>query len=190
MPRPRVRFLLRLKPPGGGTVSVRTVKSLSANLGVRASNPKWTSYGALEVDLFADSAGDIELCIAALEPLGEVEFARNLSGAPPFRTLDETVREARSLFGAERYWECHEALEGAWMSLEGDEKRYVQGVILVCAAFVHHQKGEDATGLSVLRRASALLSYPAPEYHGIGVGHLARSVDGILAGSTFEPFSL
>jgi len=187
----RVRFLARFAPSSmGRTDFLASVKSVAFELGVRARNPKWTSLGALEVDLFATSKGDIQLLLAALEPLGRLEFVHDLGEAPRYRNPEEAVWEARTLFNAERYWESHEVLEGIWRTLEGEEKRYVQGVILVCAAFVHHQKGEDEVGLGVLKRASPQLDYSQGTYHGIDVKRLKDSVDLIREDGAFEPFSI
>jgi uncharacterized protein len=185
------RFLVRIVPGSLGRQGfLPSVRSVASGIGVQARNPKWTSYGALELDLFASSVGDIELALAALEPLGRMEFAKDLGQAPPYRSTEEAVREAKALFDAERYWESHEVLEGVWRVLDGNDKRFVQGVILVCAAFVHHQKGEDDVGFGVLRRAARQLDYPLGDYYGINVRDLCESVAGILAGMTFRAFCL
>ena len=64
--------------------------------------------------------------------------------------------------------------------MSGDEKRYVQGIMLVCAAFVHHQKGENEIALNVSRRALRLLDYGAPHYYRIGVDSLKRYAEEII----------
>jgi hypothetical protein len=186
-----LRFLVRLVP-GEGLESdfFSVVRSISSSVGVQARNPRRTSSGALEVDLFAASRGDFELCMAALEPLGTVEFSRDLNKAPPFKGADETVAEARRLFNEERYWESHEVLEGLWRTVEGTEKSFVQGVILVCAAFVHLQKGEEEIALGVLGRARRQLRSTQGSYHGLDIGMLNGEVDEILENGIFRPFSI
>ena len=129
-------------------------------------NPKWTSYGALEVDVFAGTDPDCETFLAAVEPLGEAEFTRNLSQATPALSTQETVDEARSLFNHERFWEGHEVLESLWRVSTGAEKSLVQGIILVCAAYVHVQKDEEEVALGVASRGR-------PET-GLGRGELPR----------------
>ncbi len=182
-----MRFLVRIAPSSEDKAAfLSVIRSVSSNLYLQARNPKWTSYGALEIDLFAQSRSDFELCLLALEPLGQVEFSKDLSEAPQYRSTEEAVREARVLFNAERYWECHEVLEGAWRNLTGDEKLFVQGVILVCAALVHHQKGQEQVALSVMRRALKQLSYSRDVYFGIQVGSLRTGVLRILDSSVFE----
>ena len=61
-------------------------------------------------------------------------------------------------FNNERYWEAQETAEAIWnKTKDPHEKNIVQGVILVGAALVHHQRGEDQVCLSILRRALAKL---------------------------------
>jgi len=57
-----------------------------------------------------------------------------------------------------RYFEAHEVLEEAWRKAEGQEKRFLQGLILLAAA-LHRGKG----GVRNLRKAEAKLSgLPSP----------------------------
>ena len=121
-------------------------------------NPKWTSYGALEIDIFSPSRQDFEVVMAAIAPFIEsVEFAKDLQEAPPFLPKEQAIDEAVVLFNAERFWEAHEVLESLWRVAEGTEKKLLQGLILVSAAFVHHQKDESKVALGV-----AAPSPPAP----------------------------
>ena len=65
----------------------------------------------------------------------------------------DAVSQGRSYFNDERFWECHEVLEGVWKSIDGDEKKLVNGLILVAAGLVHYQKDEDETCISIFNRA-------------------------------------
>ena len=184
-----MRFLVRLTPAGADRdAALSTVRGIAANLGGRAVNPKWTSYGALEIDIFAPSREDFEVIMAALSPLGTVEFAKDLQEPPRFQPKEQTMLEATALFNAERFWEAHEALESLWRVAEGDEKRLLQGLILVCAAFVHQQKGEDAVALGVARRALPLLVWKQPAYYSVDVVRVRESVATILEGGKFSLF--
>jgi predicted metal-dependent hydrolase len=42
--------------------------------------------------------------------------------------------EGRRLFDAGAFWDCHEALEPAWLAADGTERRFLAGVILMAAA--------------------------------------------------------
>jgi uncharacterized protein len=183
------RYLLRVDfvAPGFGPGSV---KSIGGSLGVDVRNPKTTSRGSVELDAFAPTAADFDLFLAAVGPLCKVEYWRDLNEAPLHLSDEEVVTEARGYFSSERYWECHESLEGLWRRKSGDEKNFLQGLILVCAAFVHHQKGEDEVARSVLKRGARQLVYPDPTYRGITVKGVSDHVAPILAGGPFVPFEI
>jgi len=171
-------------------VFLGSIRALARSVGVEARNPKWTSYGALEVDIFCPSSGDLEIFMATTEPLARPEFVTDLNAAPEHLTDQETFSKARALFNAERYWECHEVLEGLWRQKKGEEKDLLQGIILVCAAFVHHQKGEEEVALSVLRRGSSQLEFPGGEYGGFDVPKLRREVQRVLSLRRFTNFGV
>jgi uncharacterized protein len=184
-----LRFLVRFTPsdiPRDDFLA--TMRRLAKSTGSEARNPKWTSHGALELDIFSPSRPDFDIFLAAVNPIAKTEFTKDLNVAPPFKTEGELFAEAKELFNSERYWECHEVLEGIWRQKHGDEKRFLQGIILVCAAYVHHQKGEQSVALSVLRRASKQLDYPASEYGGFNVDVLKRNVEKVLRTEKFDNF--
>ena len=191
MDQSKMRFLIRLVPPASDReVYLRTIRSIAKSVGAEARNPKWTSYGALELDVFSQSREDFEVFMSATEPLATIEFSRDLNVAPRFQTREQLFREAIEYFNSERYWECHEVLESAWRVLAGEEKLYVQGIILVCAAFVHQQKAEEGVAFGVLNRASKQLDFGAETYHGIRVTALRDNVKKILATKRFFVFEI
>lgn len=186
-----MRFLLRFIPSTRDrTHSLRVVRGIARSIGAKAVNAKWTSYGALELDIFTDSRADFETFIAAIEPLGAVEFAKDLQVSQPFPSKERAVGEAASLFDAERFWEAHEVLESLWRVAEGKEKTLLQGLILVCAAFVHVQKGEDTVALGVARRALAKLHWDEPSYYGIPVESVRSMVDGMVKDGKLSLFGI
>ncbi len=186
-----MRFLIRLVSSDPSREDfLSSVRSLAKSLGAEARNPKWTSRRALELDIFVPTRADFELLLSIVRPLYAIEFTRDLNVAPPHMSDKEAVAEARQYFNSERFWECHEVLEGLWRQKKGDEKLLLQGAILVCAAFVHHQKGEDPVALGVLRRAISALDVPVPNYRGIDVQLLRGNADRILKSETFECFSI
>lgn len=184
-----MRFLVRLRP-SSNPIPLAAVRTIARTTGVDLRNPKWTSYGALEVDLFAPSRNDVETFLAAAAPIAPVEWLHDLSISPPYRPPEQLFREARDYFNAERYWECHETLEEEWRRSSGAKKSFLQGAILVCAAFVHHQKGEDHVALAILRRAQSRLDSGAPADSGIDVESLRRLVEETISSGRFEPFPL
>ncbi len=186
-----MRFLFRiLQTSQDRKVLLSTVRSLARSVGAQAKNPKWTSYGALETDVFSPSRADFDLLLTLMEPLGKIEFYSDLNVAQPNRSDEDSFEEARLLFDSERYWESHEVLEGKWRKLHGEEKSFVQGLILICAAFVHHQKGEEDVAFGIMDRAVRQLTIDRDEYHRINVASLKRNVQEILSKRKFVNFSI
>jgi Domain of unknown function (DUF309) len=186
-----LRFLLRVLPNDPDRQAIlESVKGLAKTLGARVTHPRWTSYGALEVDLFTPSVQDFQLFVATLEPLSKVEFTKNLDEAPPFKPKEEVLEEAKGYFNAERYWECHETLESVWRPAKGDEKSLVQGIILVCAALVHEQRGEREVALGIYKRALPQIAWQELTYHGIDIPHFRRNVEHALAEGKLSPFKI
>jgi hypothetical protein len=179
-----MRFLFRMVLSDTDIAyATSVVRGIASSLGGSAVNPKKTSYGALEMDVFVESRQDFDLFLAAVEPVGRVEFYRDLQEAPTFMPTAEALEEAVSLFNSERFWEAHEVLESKWRVAQGDEKLLLQGLILVCASFVHEQKGKDEVALGVAKRALPLLKWDESRYHGIDVASLRLTVaDEVAAG--------
>lgn len=186
-----MRYLLRMRPrsPQAGEL-LATARAVAGSMGVEVRNPKRTSTGTLEVDVFAPGRADLDTLLAALGPLAVVESARDLNVAPPHRSRGQLFSEARGLFNSERYWECHEVLEEAWRTSSGEEKSRLQGLILVCAAFVHHQKGEDGVALGVLKRAIPKLDFPEASYNGLDVASMKRLAVEMASSGEFAPFAV
>jgi len=187
----RVRFLLRAIPNDAGRQRFfDSLKSLGVSLGASVKHPRWTSYGALEVDAFTPSVQDFELFVAAMEPLAEVEFTKNLDEPPAFRPKEKVLEEAVGYFNSERFWECHETLESVWRPAVGEEKKLVQGIILVCAALVHEQRGEREVGLDIYRRALPQIAWREKTYHGIDVPRMRKNVERSLEKGELPPFKI
>ena len=89
---------------------------------------------------------------------------------------EQLVNDGISYFNNERFWECHEALEGAWKQSKGEEKELIQGLILVAAALVHYQKAEDDICLSVFGRALEKLHDKSGQYYKINVDDVKQKV--------------
>jgi hypothetical protein len=184
-----LRFLVRMSSPDPDHERfLASVRTLARSVGAEPRNPKFTSYGALELDIFVPTKGDFELFLSAVAPLYALEFSRDLNEVPTHKTEDEQLAEAKEYFNSERYWECHEVLEGLWRTKAGAEKSLLQGLILVCAAFVHHQKGEEAVALGVLRRAMPQLVFPAGTYRGFDTAEIRSNAQKVLDSQEFSNF--
>jgi uncharacterized protein len=185
------RSLLRVIPNDSDRQAfLASLKAIGGSLGASVKHPRWTSYGALEIDVFTPSVPDFELFVATLEPLVRVEFTRNLDEPPHFQPPEEILEDAKRYFNAERYWECHETLESVWRPAKGDEKRMVQGIILICAALVHEQRGERDVALGIYRRALPQIAWPERTYHGIDIPRLRQNVERSLERGDPSPFKI
>jgi hypothetical protein len=169
---------------------MRVLRSLARSFGAQVKNPKWTSYGAIEVDVFTRSREDFSLLETAISPLMRVEFSHYLEEPPQFLPDKDTVELARSYFNAERFWECHEVLEGMWRRAGGDEKSLLQGIILVAAAYVHGQKDELQVAIGILRRASPKIRWSSRYYYGIDLDALRLAVSRAIKNRRLELFRI
>jgi len=185
------RFLLRVIPnEPDRPVFLGSLKAIGGSLGASVKHPRWTSYGALEIDVFTPSIQDFQFFVAAIEPLAEVEFTKNLDETPPYKPKEGVLEEAIGYFNSERYWECHETLESVWRPAVGEEKSLVQAIILVCAALVHEQRGERDVALGIYKRALPQITWGERRYHGIDVRDLRRNVERSLAKGELPPFKI
>lgn len=85
-------------------------------------------------------------------------------GADPELAPEEqaALHEARRLFEAGLYFECHDVLEEAWAGHHGPARELLQGLIQSAVAFYHLGNGNRAGARSLLARALARLKgYPA-----------------------------
>lgn len=64
------------------------------------------------------------------------------------------------LFNAEEFWEAHEALEEIWKETKDD--RFLRGLIVFAAAFVHVQRGNASGCRKVLEKCIVWLEPYAP----------------------------
>ncbi|MGH9980740.1 MAG: DUF309 domain-containing protein [Nitrososphaeraceae archaeon] len=93
----------------------------------------------------------------------------------------EAITSAIELFNDEKYWWSHEALEMVWKEAGGHEKRLLNGLILICAAFVHFQKNENNICFSILERSMAkFLNVETSNYYGINIDKIKILIGQIL----------
>ncbi len=96
----------------------------------------------------------------------------------------------REYFNYERFWECHEILEGVWKKTYEGEKDLIQGIILIAAAFVHYQKNEDDICLSILKRAIEKFGNSSGKYYNIDVDVLQNKVSEIINSGMISIFTI
>ena len=93
---------------------------------------------------------------------------------------EEAIKIARNLFNTEKYWRAHEILESIWKNSYGNEKALLNGLILIAAAFVHHEKNESEICISILKRALKKLEGASGYYFGIGLDEIKDRISEIL----------
>ena len=103
---------------------------------------------------------------------------------------EEAVDDARNLFNKEKFWKCHEILEGVWKQAEGEEKKILNGIILIAAALVHFQKGENEICMGILKRAHEKIKSGRGEYYGIQLNSLEENLRKIIHSKTIVPLNL
>jgi uncharacterized protein len=93
----------------------------------------------------------------------------------------EAIDNAIVLFNQEKYWWSHEALEMVWKESKGEEKQLLNGLILICAAFVHNQKNEYNICLSILERSlRKFVTVKESFYYGINIDEIKTRITRIL----------
>jgi hypothetical protein len=173
-----VRFLVRVRNVEGKEAP-SSIPSLKARLSALAL-PRYENFRvsgtAIEFDLYEASPERLKEDLLSVESvLGPILNARDLSttGAP--RTIEESVSLAISMYEEERFWEVHDELESQWRKLHHGvaEREVLHGLILLAAAYVHVQKGEEGVALSLIGRALTTLEGSGAErYHGIDLAKL------------------
>lgn len=104
---------------------------------------------------------------------------------------NEAINNAIVLFNDEKYWWSHEALEMIWKESHGEEKQLLNGLILVCAAFVHYQKDEYNVCLSILERSMIKFSTVKKSiYYGINIDEIKKRITKILQSKEIVLFKI
>src|SRR5690242_711830 len=130
----------------------------------------------------------LDVLVKKMETIGPLDHARHLVEEEMGK--EESVEKGREYFNYERFWECHEILEGVWKKTYEGEKDLVQGVILVAAAFVHYQKNEDDICLSILKRAMEKFGNSSGKYYDIDVDVLRNKVLEIISSEKIATFAI
>ena len=106
-------------------------------------------------------------------------------------TKNEAINNSIVLFNDEKYWWSHEALEMIWKESHGEEKQLLNGLILVCAAFVHYQKDEYNVCLSILERSMIKFSTVKKSiYYGINIDEIKKRITEILQNKEIVLFKI
>ena len=141
----------------------------------------------LEFDI-SISKEHLDILVKKLETISPLDDARHL--VEEEMEKEEAIEKGREYFNYERFWECHETLEGVWKKIYEGEKDLVQGIILVAAAFVHYQKNENEICLSILKRAMEKFGNASGKYYTIDVDVLKNKVSEIINSGKIVAFTI
>jgi hypothetical protein len=99
---------------------------------------------------------------------------------------DRLYLKGLEAFNAGRFYEAHELWEEVWLETPNPDKKFLQGLIQVAAAF-HHFSRANLRGARNLLRAGLLKLDCFPEVHGgLEIAPLCEAVRGWLAGLAAE----
>jgi hypothetical protein len=115
-----------------------------------------------------------------LASVGSVLYSDDLSVSEHFLTKKNVLDHAVFLFNIERFWKSHEVLEGLWKESSGAEKRILNGIILINAAFVHYQKNELDIFVSILKRSLEKLSESFGKFYSLDLNQVKDEVTKII----------
>lgn len=171
--------------PKDATILLKKSREFCSGMNVTIRDTRVSSK-YIEFDISIEQK-ELDMLIEKLQPIGSLEHAKHVIEEKIEK--EKAVKDGIFFFNDERFWECHEVLEGVWKNCSGDEKILVQGLILVAAALVHYQKDEDKICLSVLGRAMDKFTNASGKYHQIDIDDIKNKVTQILKTgkiSTFE----
>ncbi|MGI8748623.1 MAG: DUF309 domain-containing protein [Deinococcus sp.] len=94
---------------------------------------------------------------------------------PDHSRLREELRLGAGLFNAGQWWEAHEAWEEVWQRSRGDQRRLVQGLILLAAA-LHKRWHHGSLAHRNYFKAAALLDPLPPRCAGLDLRRLRAEV--------------
>jgi hypothetical protein len=184
------RFMIRLKNlgyvPKDATKLLLQARSLSSKLNIIIRDMR-VSSSHLEFDVSIKKE-DLGNLTKKLEPIGPLDHAKHV--VDEVIGKEEAIQKGRDYFNYERFWECHEVLEGIWKKSNGNEKELINGIILVAAAFVHYQKDENEICLSILGRALEKIGNATGKYHKIDVDGLRNKVSNMIRTGVIETFTI
>ncbi|GGR86981.1 DUF309 domain-containing protein [Deinococcus sedimenti] len=92
-------------------------------------------------------------------------------------TVSESVdfRRGAALFACGEWWEAHEAWEGPWMTARGDDRVFLQALILLAAALHKRWAHGSLTHRNYDKALRYLDALPA-EYAGVDLAQLRSDV--------------
>ena len=92
-------------------------------------------------------------------------------------------REFWKLWGEERFFACHEVLEGLWRETTGPQRLFYNGLIHCAVAIYQHRRGNAVGAVRQLARARIKLQDFRPRHYEVDVDALLSGVEDAIASS-------
>jgi len=103
---------------------------------------------------------------------------------------DQYIKDGIFYFNEERFWEAHEAWEGAWRTCTGNEKLLLQGIILIAVAFAHYQKYKNSVCVGMMGRALSKMGDAFGIYHNIDIDRMKNKAEEIRTTKKISVFKI
>ena len=99
-----------------------------------------------------------------------------MSSQPLTSSQSERLREGIALFNRGQFFDCHEILEAAWLETSGEERTFLQGLILVAVSFHHLRQGNFIGATRLLRAGLEKLCTCNPARQSLDVKELLETL--------------
>ena len=93
---------------------------------------------------------------------------------------DPRFQEGLDAFNARDFYAAHDAWESLWLERFGEEKDFLQGLILCAVALHHYGRGNLRGARSRFRIARDMLSKYPPSYAGVDLRNFVRRMNGVM----------
>ncbi|MDF0681060.1 MAG: DUF309 domain-containing protein [Candidatus Nitrosocosmicus sp.] len=170
--------------PANSKAVLHSLRMLLQNYGNAVVRDIRISSYFIEIDVSTHddnslSPNDLEF-FGPIDVLGSLIRLEELNEVNDFISREDAVMSSIFLFNMERYWKSHEVLEGIWKDSKGQTKSLLNGLILVNAAYVHFQKGENAIYFSILNRSFEKFKDYPKYFYDIDLEFLLNDVNKII----------
>ena len=170
------RYMLHLKNNGylplNSRELVHRARELCSDIGASIRVARVASK-FVEFDVSVEKE-KFDSVVEKLSSIGKLDNARHVVEEEIEK--EQGIKDGIFYFNNERFWEAHEAWEGAWKKCNGLEKEVIQGIILVAVAFAHSQKNDDSVGLGMFGRALEKIGDFTGMYHNIDVDRIRKLI--------------
>jgi hypothetical protein len=163
---------------------LRSLRSLLQDYNLAEVRDIRISSYFIELDVIAGhtfslSADDHDF-FGPINIIGSLIRLEELNEQSNFLSHEDAVMSSIFLFNMERYWKSHEVLESVWKDSKGQTKSLLNGLILVDAAYVHLQKGENDIFFSILNRSLEKFKDYSRYFYDINMKYLIKDINKII----------